>query len=377
MKLFDYSKLMRWTATALCVLSLALALAGCSWDQNQSALDPKGPVAKNQYDLFMLTLYITMSLWVVVGGFLIYTVIKFRLKKTDDPNEIPEQSHGHPLIEVGLILASAIILVVLAIPTFKGIVFMKAPPPEHGADDAMVVNVYGLQWWWRFEYPELGIETANELVFPAGRAIKLNLRSEDVIHSFWLPKLAGKIDLIPGQENAMWVKSDEPGYFWGQCAEYCGDSHAYMLFRAIAHTEEDFNNWVSKQKAGPLLPANGEIPEIAQHPNGVQIEAGRELFRKNCVSCHKIGDFGGETGPNLSHVGSRSTIAAGWLANTPENLHKWILEPHAVKPGNYMWKGVPLGLNPDGSLSVMAGLDQADLTSADVDAIVAYLVELK
>lgn len=175
----------------------------------------------------------------------------------------------------------------------------------------------------------------------------------------------------------MWVKSDEPGYFWGQCAEYCGDSHAYMLFRAIAHTEEDFNNWVSKQKAGPLLPANGEIPEIAQHPNGVQIEAGRELFRKNCVSCHKIGDFGGETGPNLSHVGSRSTIAAGWLANTPENLHKWILEPHAVKPGNYMWKGVPLGLNPDGSLSVMAGLDQADLTSADVDAIVAYLVELK
>jgi cytochrome c oxidase subunit 2 len=350
-----------------------LFLSGClKVDQNQSALDPKGPVASQQADAFYVTLYLTTFLWIVVGGAMLYAVWKYRLKKTDDPNELPKQSHGHPVIEVGLILFSAACLVVVAVPTIEGILMTKSLPEEY-QEGAITVDVTGYQWWWAFDYPEEGVTTANELVIPVGKAVKLNLRSADVIHSFWLPKLAGKVDLMPGQENFMWIQADEPGMYWGQCAEFCGDAHAYMLFRCRAVPEEEYREWVANLKEGPEVAV--DAPEMPPEYSE-QVVHGKEVFMKNCYSCHMVGGKGGVNGPNLTNFAGRSTIAAGWMDNTEENLFRWIKEPHKIKPGNYMWQGVPMK-SPGGGMIVMDGLDKADLSDDEIHAVVAYLQTLK
>jgi cytochrome c oxidase subunit 2 len=341
----------------------------------QSALDPLGPVARNQAEIFYLTLWVTLFLFVTVGGALAFAIWKFRQRKGDDPNFIPPQSHGHPLVEVGLVVASAALLVVIAIPTFGGILLKERVPAQYAAD-AIEVNVTGYQWWWGFEYPEHGFHTANELVFPAGRAVKLSLRASDVIHSFWLPKLAGKTDLIPGQVNTMWIKADEPGYFWGQCAEFCGDSHAYMLFRAKALPEDEWEAWLARQQTAtvagggdyaPLQAPDDADPELIGH--------GTRLFIENCARCHSVDSRVQTSGPNLAHFGSRTSIAAGWMENDPENLARWIREPHEIKPGNHMWAGFPDPANP--RAVQMEGLKDVELTDRDVDALVAYLYALQ
>lgn len=345
---------------------------------NQSALDPLGPVAQNQADIFYLTLWVTLFLFVTVGGALALATIRYRKRKDEPEGWLPAQSHGHPLLEIGLVLGSAALLVIIAVPTFGGILLKKKVPAEY-ADDAITVNVTGYQWWWSFEYPEAGIHTANELVFPAGRAVKLNLHADDVIHSFWLPKLAGKTDLIPGENNTMWIKADEPGTLWGQCAEYCGESHAYMLFRAKAVPEDEWQAWRQRQKEatvkadGSYLPlaaeesANGRSREVLAH--------GAELFKENCARCHSVDPRVQTMGPNLAHFGGRMTIGAGWLENDPENLARWIREPHRIKPGNFMWRGFP---DPNDPRSIqMEGLDGAELSEAEIDALVTYLYALQ
>lgn len=373
-------------------ISLLLILTGLSIPQclhngslfnmagNQSALDPLGPVAKNQADLFYLTLWVTLFLFVTVGGTLAFTIWKFRIRKGDDPDFIPPQSHGHPMIELGLVAGSAALLVVIAIPTFAGIIYKKQVPAEY-AEDAIQVNVTGYQWWWGFEYPEYGFHTANELVFPAGRAVKLTLRANDVIHSFWLPKLAGKTDLMPGQENEMWIKADEPGYFWGQCAEYCGESHAYMLFRARSLPEEEWEAWLARQQEQTTV-GGGDFTPVAAQSGAADPEAdpavlahGTDLFLEHCARCHSVDPKVQTNGPNLAHFGSRTSIAAGWLENEPENLERWIRDPESVKPGNFMWHGFP---DPaDSRIVMMEGLKEADLSESDVQALVAYLYALK
>lgn len=338
----------------------------------QSTLDPQGPIAANQMDLFYLILWLTIFLFVTVGGALAYVSWRFRERKTDDPNFIPPQSHGHPVIEVGLVVASTALLVVIAIPTFGGIIFKKTVP-EHLLENAIEVNVTGYQWWWGFEYPEQGFHTANEIVFPAGRAVKLSLFANDVIHSFWLPKLAGKVDLIPGQVNTMWIKADEPGYFWGQCAEYCGDSHAYMLFRAVALSEEDWEEWLETQQRKTVEPGAQFLPVAAN--DDPQILKGAELFVQHCVRCHSVDSQMQTMGPNLAHFGSRSSIAAGWMENDPESLYRWLKYPDKVKPGNFMWYGFK---DPQNAREVqMEGLKDANLTDEEVNALVAYLYALQ
>ena len=278
---------------------LFLLLAGsCSRiDHKQSALDPKGLVSQNQYDVFMLSVWITIFLFCTVGGCLLYVLWRYRAKNAEEAKEIPPQSHGSSMVETGLIIASSIILVILAVPTLQGVVLLNRVPDANDSesleklgldrsqiDGAITVNVTGKRFFWVFEYPQFGIVTANELVFPATKAVRINLRTEDVIHSFWVPKLAGKMDLMPGQENFMWFIADqkkiigesdaatsmpavhdgtmrskvfakqkftdefEPvgGLFYGQCAEFCGNSHAYMSFRALAQTDEDFDKWVKR-----------------------------------------------------------------------------------------------------------------------------------
>ena len=171
----------------------------------------------------------------------------------------------------------------------------------------------------------------------------------------------------------MWIQADEPGMYYGQCAEFCGDSHAYMLFRCRAVSEEEYQEWLANLREGPEIPVNA--PEL---PDGYseQVAQGQKVFMKNCLSCHAIGDQGGVNGPNLTNFANRSTIAAGWLENTTDNLFRWIKEPHKIKPGNYMWYGVPM-VSPGGKVMVMDGLDKANLSDEDIHDVIAYLQTLK
>ena len=342
----------------------------------QSALDPQGPIAQNQLNVFYVTLWVTIFLFVTVGGALAFAIWKFRMRKGDDPDYIPPQSHGHPLVEVGLVVGSAALLVVIAIPTFSGILLKEQIPDLPEGEEVIDINVTGYQWWWGFEYPEHGFHTANEIVFPAGKVIRLNFKANDVIHSFWLPKLAGKMDLIPGQQNKMWIKADEPGYFWGQCAEYCGDSHAYMLFRAIALTEEEYAAWVEKQLTSTVYGGANYIPLNVPEEEQALVMKGTALFIANCARCHSVDSKIQTMGPNLAHFGDRTSIAAGWLENEQDNLSHWLLHPDKVKPGNFMWEGFPDPSNPSGP-PLMQGLKDANLSQEDVDALVAYLYTLK
>jgi len=319
---------------------LAMIMVGCSKAEmtvRQSTLDPKGPVAQVQYDLFMKTVWLVVILFALVGGLLVYAVIKFRARPGDENKPaIVEDGHGNPLIEIGLITASIGALVIIAIPTLTAIWYTDDVPAEfvptsklsvwyprvEGArenyakaveEQVLEVDVIGKQWWFRFEYPQLGLtndakhSVPNELVIPKGIAVRINLRSEDVIHSFWVPKIAGKVDLMPGRKNHMWIQADQTGHYYGQCAEFCGDSHAYMLFRVEVVEPAEFAKWVQKQKADAA-------PVVAGSP----ADKGKALFAaKSCLMCHNVGGhFGaGAFGPDLTHVASRKSLAGAWLDN--------------------------------------------------------------
>jgi cytochrome c oxidase subunit 2 len=374
--------------------------------------------------VFYVTCWVTLVIFLLVGAVLAYATIKFRARSdADEHAEPPEQGHGNPLIELGLIGASTLALVIIAVPTLKGITYTHDVPIEEKAN-AYEVNALAYQWWFKFEYPSEQIAgagqlvTANELVIPAGRPVHINLRGMDVIHSFWVPKLAGKVDMIPNRGNFLWLKADTAGYYWGQCAEYCGDSHAVMRFRVIALGPKEFNDWLNAQMAPArtvaakadqpkaqfasyrtdfkqnekgwsekfeLSPLDGwrahQEPDV-RNENAALIQQGREIFKaKTCINCHTVRghDGVGVNGPNLTHVASRTTIAAGLLENNPEQLARWIRHPELVKPGNKMFNGVN---QMDGYLKFRNNPEEAavrniTLTESDVTALVAYLSSLK
>jgi len=411
------STLARPGRIVLALGGLAL-LSGCSkldfWTMkgHQSTIVVDGPVAKSQLDVFLVTCWVTLVIFIIVGAVLAYATLKFRARSESDEQAVPpEQGHGNPLIELGLIGASVLALVIIAVPTLKGITYTHDVPEEEKAN-AYEVNALAYQWWFKFEYPSEQIAgtgqlvTANELVIPAGRPVHINLRGMDVIHSFWVPKLAGKVDMIPNRGNFLWLKADAPGYFWGQCAEYCGDSHAVMRFRVIALGPKDFNNWLATQTAparevakvavsdqpkaqfaafrtdwkrneagwspafelNPFESWKAHQEPDAKHEDVALIAKGRELFQsKTCFTCHVVrGHMVGGSGayPDLTHVGSRTTIAAGVLQNDAEQLARWISHPDQVKPGNKMYVA---GYIPN----------NIKLTPDDVSALVAYLNSLK
>lgn len=363
-------------------LLVLLTAAGCSASTDRmSTLDPKGPLAQMQLDLFMVTVYVCTVIFILVGAALAFVVWRFRAQGPAD-HTVPKQSHGNPLVEMGLIALSVIALVFIAVPTVKGIWYMHEMP-EGSEEAAIEINVRGYQWWWSFDYPEEGITTANELVIPEDTVIKLNLRTNDVIHSFWLPKIAGKVDLMPGRRNWMWIKADEPGHYYGQCAEYCGDAHAYMLFRADVLPQDEYDAWVAEKSQGARAPdgsddwsgwmqqasAGGGFPED-------DIQEGARLFftKGGCIQCHAIdGSIAmGILGPNLTHVGSRSSLAAGILENRGENgeidpakqlenLDWWIRESYRLKPGNLMYEQVRQTWDEE----AMALLQEGDLNSIE------------
>lgn len=421
-----------------CVFSAGLwallLVSGCNLNTRMSTFTAKGPVAETQLDLFMLTLWVTAFIFLAVGGVYVYVVIRFRDKK-DSTDAIPSQGHGNPLVELSLIGVSIFLLVIIAIPTLKGIWYthdtpsdeasllgswyINGPLSEESANEPFIIRAIGYRWWWEFEYPQLGISTANEMVMPAGRPIHIELRSVDVIHSFWLPKIAGKVDLIPGRSNSMWIqagdsyeawlaKNDFQGsevdaqsaynnylendiydYYYGQCAEYCGDSHARMLFRAHVVKDEEFYAWVNKQKAGHKAPDNMEWDEwYVAYDNAPEtltgdVNEGLKLFmgRAKCATCHVVGGNPravGVAGPNLTNLADRHSIAAGWLNHRNEdnsidskqqfnNFVQWIKETDVVKPGNLMWKAKGAGI---GELDPL-------LNDEEINQISHYLQSLK
>jgi len=407
----------RLSFAALAVLGMSL-VSGCDykfWAMNgpQSTIDVSGPVARTQLDIFYVTCWVTFIIFLLVASVLAYATLKFRARNSADEHaEPPTQSHGNPLIELSLIGVSVLALVVIAVPTLKGIWYTHDIPVAD-KENAYHVNAIAYQWWFRFEYPNEQIKgvgqlvTSNELVIPAGRPVHIDLRGMDVIHSFWVPKLAGKVDMIPNRANFLWLQADKPGYFWGQCAEYCGDSHALMRFRVIALGPKDFNEWLEQQSApartveaaattdtgkakaqfaslrkdwkqnepgwSPEFDLNPlEAWKAKQYPerneDAALIAKGRALFQsKTCFSCHVVRGqmVGGSAGyPDLTHVGSRTTIAAGVLENNHDQLARWISNPNLVKPGNRMWR--------DGYIK-----NNIKLSDDEISALVAYLQSLK
>ena len=425
-------KLSRSLAT-VAVAAFALLCAGCGGNESifptkgpQSTFQAEGPVSASQLDLFYVTVWVCTFIFVVVGAVLAYAMIKFRARNTADEHAAPPpQGHGNPLVELSLIGASVLALVIIAIPTLKGI-WYSYDVPETVQDNAYDVTATGYQWWFRFEYPNEQIEntgnlvTGNELVIPAGRPVRVHLRTVDVIHSFWVPKLAGKVDMIPNRGNHVWMQAEEPGYFWGQCAEFCGESHAVMRFRVIALAEDDFRAWVENQKQpartveAPAVTAADEqpraqlasysfrrnqpgwTPEFDADPmsNWVQMQfadekrenpaliaRGRQLFtEKTCHTCHTVRGLegaGGIQGPDLTHVGSRTTIAGGLLENNHDNLVRWLTEPDQVKPGNLMFYGraMPGYMRRDADTGEW--VRNITVTTEEAEALTAYLQSLK
>lgn len=302
-----------------------LVVQACGGDYPQSALHPVSDFARRLDDLFRGIVWWAAGVLVIVEGLLLYVLLRFRERRREGGDR-PRPVHGHTTLEIGWTLAPALILVAIAIPTIRTIFLVDNPPEE----EALVVEVAGERWWWEFRYPELGVVTANEAHIPVGRPVQFRLRSDNVLHSFWVPRLGGKRDLVPGRETQIWFTADSAGSYWGQCAEYCGVAHALMKFRVIAEPEEAFRRWVERQRE----PA-------AEEPEEALAREGRELFlRSACIGCHRVRGThaAGVTGPDLTHMGSRETIAAGILENTPENLARWLSDPQEVKPGNLMPK---------------------------------------
>ncbi len=420
----------RCSRALTCLAALATPFLTGGWLSGpQSTFETEGPVARSQLEVFYVTLWVTGIIFVIVAAILGYATLRFRARSAADEHAAPPpQSHGNPLVELGLIFASVAALVVIAIPTLRAIYFTYDVPEAERAN-AYTVNATGYQWWFKFEYPtekitldagEGKLVTANEMVIPVGRAVRVNLRTYDVIHSFWVPKLAGKVDMMPNRANHLWLKAEKAGYYWGQCAEYCGESHAVMRFRVIALEEPEFQTWLSAQKKAAVAPAadtpTAQFASYDMTPKGrnaagysasfdanplgqwrqqqqadsavdaALIAQGRQLFaQKTCVACHVIRGHhigGNSAAPDLTHFGSRTTLAGGLLENSPVNLHRWVTDPNGVKPGNKMFVGLPLGG------SVMPGYMLKDPTNGHLSpniqvsdtearALVAYLSSLK
>ena len=328
----------RRAARFACVAAGALALAACAGQQ--SALYPDGPGARDAALLFWVMTAGGAAILAAVVGLLLYAVLW------------PHDRRWQP-DPLRLVLAGGGLLPVV---TLSGLLAFSAGKGASSyaavADDAHRVRVVARQWWWELEYLDgdrrLAFTTANELRIPAGEPVELVLTSGDVIHSLWIPRLAGKIDLIPGQTNRLVVQADGPGVYRGQCAEFCGIAHAQMALYVVSLPPDDYRAWVARQKA----PAPEPSPGLAK--------AGAVAFAtRGCILCHTVRghDAHGRSGPDLTHVGTRRTIGAGVLRTTPENVAHWIAQNHEIKPGNRMPSFVEL----DGTTRLAIGTYLAGL----------------
>lgn len=283
-----------------------------------STIQPVSNFARQTMDVYTDIFWWTLGIFVVVELLLLYTLWRYRRRAGD--SDVPDQVHGHTLLEIGWTIAPALILFFIAIPTVRTIFIQQAPPAA--SENALEVTVVGHQWWWELIYPELGFTTANELHIPRGRKVHFSLTSADVIHSFWVPRLGGKRDLNPVGENTISMIVDSAGVYEGQCAEYCGTSHANMRLKVFVDEPQPFQAWAAAQR-GIATPDS----------------AGFQTFLvSGCAACHAIGGTPaqGKVGPDLTHVGSRTTLAGGLLPNTPAAMAGWLRNPDSLKPGALM-----------------------------------------
>lgn len=308
---------------------------------------PLATPAQSEFTIAMLVLAITAGIFVVVASLIVYTLWRFRRKPGDDSQQEPPQVYGSNQIEVAWTVIPILIVFVLIGVSARVIAGVEnaSPPPA-----ALKVTVIGHQWWWEVRYPDYGIVTANEIHVPASRdgkmATYLQLESMDVIHSFWVPQLAGKTDLIPNRTNYTWIDPREPGIYLGNCAEYCGTQHANMLLRVVAQEPQDFKQWAAEQQKNAA--------------NDAPSSQAKAMFESlSCVSCHSVKGTpaAGKFGPDLTHLMSRQTLGAGVMTNTPEHLRAWVDDPQGPKPGCLM--------------------PSLKLTGSELSEVVVYLQSLK
>jgi cytochrome c oxidase subunit 2 len=331
-------------------LSVLAPVTSASFMQSPtSMLSPAGTPAHTALGLSMLVWGITGAIFAVVGGLLLYATIRFRHRPSSiDADQEPAQVYGSNQIELSWTVIPVLIVVMLFLATARVIFTTEhAQKPSTAID----VTVIGHQFWWEFRYPKLGIVTANELHVPVSdpknaTPAYLTMSSADTDHSFWVPRLAGKMDLIPNQVNVMWMDPQTPGLYLGQCAQYCGTQHAKMLLRVYADTPADFAAWVARQQQA-----------ATQNPTATE---GRVVFEHNaCISCHTVAGTvaNGRFGPDLTHLASRDTFASGSVPMSSANLRAFIDDPSHFKPGVLM---PPMHLSPH-----------------DLDLVTSYLVTLK
>ena len=322
-------------------------VVGQAFSSPTSIFTPMSTPAHSILDLSLFVLAITASIFVVVSGLLIYAVYKFRRQASDDDRE-PPQVYGSTQIETAWTIIPILIVVVLYLATARVIHALQDAPEPFNALDVLAI---AHQYWWEFRYPKLGIVTANELhilVSDPRRPMPtfLQLLSADTDHSFWVPELAGKTDLIPNHPNRMWMDPQRTGIFLGQCAQYCGVQHAKMLLRISVDSPGEFAAWVKNQQQPAFTDAGAA--------------AGRSVFEHTaCINCHTVAGTpaNGRFGPDLTHLMSRATIASGAAQNTRENLRLWIERPDAIKPGSLM--------------------PAMKLSDADLEAVVSYMETLR
>ena len=337
------------TCAILAIVSMSatkVAVASSLRSPQTSIFSPVSTPASDIYHLSLLVLAICAAIFLVVFSLLVYAVVKYRRRPSDDNRE-PPQIYGSDQVEIAWTVIPVLIVVVL---------FLAAARVIHAIEDAqfppgvLEVTAVGHQFWWEYQYPGYGFVTANELHVPVSEPghptpTHIILLSADTDHSFWVPKLAGKTDLIPNRRNEMWIDPHEAGTYLGQCAQYCGIEHAKMLLTVDVQSRDDFESWAQAQKAPAAV--------------SDQVAAGRHVFETTaCVNCHTIAGTAahGKFGPDLTHLMSRRTIAAGVAENSKENLRLWITNPDDIKPGALM--------------------PAMQLPKQDIDSLVAYLTSL-
>ena len=337
----------------------------------QTTIEPRSDFASDIHSIYVLVFWLGMAVFVAILALTVGIAVRYR----ERAGHVASQFHGNVRLELFWTLVPIVLVAVILVPTWRVVVDSSGPAP----DDALRVDAVGRQWWFEFRYDLDGdgasddLVTANELHIPAGRPVAFNLFSEDVIHSFWVPQLAGKVDMVPGHENELWFTADPDAAraapYLGQCVEFCGMAHAHMRFRVFVDTPEDFDAWVARETGEGAAPASERA------------RAGEELFLKRvwpvaegpavlgCATCHTVAgtDAKAVIGPSLTHVGSRSTIAAGVLENNLENLVAWIGNPNRVKPGVD---------SLENAARFMPAFERV-LTPEQIRAIAAYLLELK
>jgi cytochrome c oxidase subunit 2 len=307
---------------------------------------PASTPADSIFGLSIFVLLNVAAIFVLVFALLAYVVVRFRNKQGADRSE-PAQIYGSSQVELAWTVIPVLIVLALFLAAARVIASVQNPPRPPAA---LQVTVIGHQYWWEYQYPGLNIVTANELHVPVSDPAHptptfLTLLSADTDHSFWVPRLAGKTDLIPNHPNQMWIDPHQPDVYLGQCAQYCGTQHAKMLLRVYVQPREEFERWVHEQQRTPELGTSS---------------AGQRVFESTaCVNCHTISGTSakGRYGPDLTHLMSRDTIAAGAARNTPEMLRLWVKNPDAIKPGSKM--------------------PAMGLSDSDLDALTAYLETLR